>query len=77
MQSKRLRSERQGGRVVEKSRKGDLLIVRFADGEDLVRDLEKLLKEEKIHSGLILGGLGMVKNAGLSFYVGRGERVNV
>lgn len=58
---------------MEKSRKGDLLIIRFADDEDLVRDLEKVLKDEKIHSGIILGGLGMVKNAGLSFYVGRGE----
>lgn len=58
---------------MEKSRKGDVLIVRFADGEDLIKGLENVLKEENISSGLILGGVGMVKNAGLSFYAGRGE----
>lgn len=58
---------------MEKSRKGDLLVIRFADGENLIKGLEAVLTEEKITSGLIVGGVGMIKNAGLSFYVGRGE----
>jgi predicted DNA-binding protein with PD1-like motif len=58
---------------VEKSRKGDVLVVRFSDGEDLLKGLDAVLKEENISSGIVLGGVGMVKNAGLSFYRGRGE----
>ena len=58
---------------MEKSRKGDLLVIRFTDGDNLVKGLEAVLVEEKITSALIVGGLGMVKNAGLSFYVGRGQ----
>ena len=58
---------------MEKSRQDDLLVVRFTDGEDLIGGIEKVLKEEGISSGIILGGDGMVKNAALSFYVGSGE----
>jgi len=58
---------------VEKSRQDNLLVVRFADGEDLIGGIEKVLKEEGIFSGIILGGVGMVKNTALSFYMGRGE----
>jgi predicted DNA-binding protein with PD1-like motif len=58
---------------VEKSRKGDLLVMRFSDGEDLLKEMERALEEEGISSGIILGGVGMVRNAGLSFYKGRGQ----
>jgi len=58
---------------VEKSRKENLLLIRLSDGENLEGSLKKALKEEKIHSGVILGGVGMVRNAALSFYVGKGE----
>jgi predicted DNA-binding protein with PD1-like motif len=58
---------------VEKSRKGGLLMVRLADGENLLSRLEDVLREEGITSGIIIGGVGMVKNAALSFYKGSGE----
>jgi predicted DNA-binding protein with PD1-like motif len=58
---------------VDKSRKGGLLVIRLKDGEDLVGRIGEALKEEGISSGIILGGVGMVKNAALSFYKGRGE----
>ena len=58
---------------MEKSRSGDLLVIRFADGEQLLEGLRKVLTEEGIDSGLILGGVGMVKGAALSFYKGKGE----
>ena len=58
---------------MEKSRKGELLIVRFSDGDDLLKGLEKALTEEGITAGIIIGGVGMVKQAGLSFYKGRGQ----
>lgn len=58
---------------MEKSRKGDLLVLRFSDGDDLLEELEAALRQEGISSGIVLGGVGMVKNAGLSFYRGRGK----
>lgn len=58
---------------MERSRKGDLLMVRLRDGEDLLEGLSAALKEEKVDSGVILGGVGMVRGAALSFYVGNGE----
>jgi predicted DNA-binding protein with PD1-like motif len=58
---------------VEKSRKGDLLMIRLRDGEDLLGGLSEALKEEGISSGVIIGGVGMVRGAAISFYVGKGE----
>lgn len=58
---------------MEKSRKDNVLLVRLSDGEDLERSLKKALEEEKIHSGVVIGGVGMVRNAALSFYVGKGQ----
>ncbi len=66
------RSNREEDRHLEKSRKGDLLVVRLRDGEDLLGGLSAALKEEKIDSGVILGAVGMVRGAALSFYVGNG-----
>ena len=58
---------------MEKSKKGGLLVVRLTNGEDLIGRIGDALREEGISSGIILGGVGMVKNAALSFYKGRGE----
>jgi len=58
---------------VEKSRKGDLLTVRLRDGEDLLEGLGEALKQEGIDSGVIIGGVGMVRGAAISFYAGKGE----
>ncbi len=73
MQLKQLQESKEEGAKVDKSRKGDLLIMRFSDGEDLLAAMRQALIEEKISSGIVLGGVGMVRNAGLSFYKGRGE----
>jgi predicted DNA-binding protein with PD1-like motif len=51
----------------------NLLIVRLSDGDNLLEGLEEALRKEKIDSGIVLGGVGMVRNAALSFYVGKGE----
>ncbi len=58
---------------MEKSRKGDLLTIRLRDGEDLLGGLGEALKEEGIDSGVIIGGVGMIRGAALSFYAGKGE----
>ena len=58
---------------MEKSRKGDLLTVRLRDGEDLLEGLGEALRQEGIDSGVIIGGVGMVRGAAISFYAGKGE----
>ena len=58
---------------MEKSRKESLLLLRLADGEELEESLKRALKEENIHSGVMIGGVGMVRDAALSFYKGKGQ----
>lgn len=70
---KKLLLEKQGGRNVQKKRQGDLLVIRFADGENLIKEMDKALTDEGIASAIVIGGVGMVKNTALSFYKGRGE----
>ena len=58
---------------MEKSRKENLLLVRLSDGDDLEGSLRKALSEENVDSGVVIGGVGMVRDAALSFYVGKGQ----
>lgn len=57
---------------MERLRKADLLILRFTDGEDLLDGMKKALKEEAIEAGVVLGGVGMLKNPQIAFYRGAG-----
>ncbi|MGQ9603616.1 MAG: PPC domain-containing DNA-binding protein [bacterium] len=54
-------------------RQGNLLVVRFADGEDLLESMALLLKKEKVFSGFVIGGVGMLKPVTLGFYKGGGD----
>jgi predicted DNA-binding protein with PD1-like motif len=58
---------------VDGSLKDDVLLVRLSDGDDLEVSLKKVLKENNITAGVFIGGVGMLRNAGLSFYVGKGR----
>lgn len=58
---------------MEKKREGNLLVIRLTDGEDLLAMIRQAVAEEKITSGIVLGGVGMIRNAALSFYAGRGQ----
>ena len=58
---------------METGRQGDFLIMRFSDGEDLLEGMKQALKANEIDAGIVLGGVGMLKNPGLSFYVGGGK----
>ncbi len=58
---------------MEKKREGDLLVIRLSNGEDMLGAMKQALAEEGITSAIVLGGVGMIRNAGLSFYRGRGE----
>ena len=54
-------------------RSGDLLIIRLVHGDDFVESLKEALRGEGVKSGVILGGVGMLRNAKLAFYAGDGE----
>ena len=57
---------------MERLRKADLLVLRFTDGEDLLEGMKKALKDEGIDSGVVLGGVGMLRNPQIAFYKGGG-----
>jgi predicted DNA-binding protein with PD1-like motif len=58
---------------VEKSIRDNLLLVRMSDGDDLEAGIAAAFKENNLTSGVVIGGVGMVRNAALSFYVGKGK----
>ena len=62
-----------GGSILEKTRIGELLVIRLADGEEIVKTVSSTLTEDHITSGIILGGVGMLQGAEISFYVGDGN----
>jgi len=62
-----------GDSKVERMREGDFLVVRLSDGEDLLEVLKQALKDEGVEAGLVLGGVGMLKQPGIAFYKGGGE----
>ena len=58
---------------MERIRDDDFLVVRFTDGEDLMGVLKQALKDERIEAGIVLGGVGMLKEPGIAFYKGAGQ----
>lgn len=58
---------------MEKSKKEGVLLLRLSDGDDLEESLKKALAEENVASGVIIGGVGMIRDAALSFYMGKGQ----
>lgn len=54
-------------------KEGNLITIIFKHGDDFLSQLDKILKKEKITSGVILSGVGMIKNPKLGFYLGKGE----
>ena len=49
-------------------KEGNLIVFRFEDGKDVVESLKRVTKEHKIQSGIILSGIGMLRNFEISFY---------
>jgi predicted DNA-binding protein with PD1-like motif len=57
---------------VDAFREGDLVFARFLDGEDLVEGIKQALKDHGVTSGVVLGGVGMLRKPGLVYYKGNG-----
>ena len=49
-------------------KEGNLIVFKFEDGKDVIESLKRVTKEHKIQSGIILSGIGMLRNFEISFY---------
>jgi predicted DNA-binding protein with PD1-like motif len=50
-------------------REGNFIIAKFVDGE-IIENLKKLCKEEKIDSAFIINGIGMIEDALIGYFDG-------
>ena len=50
------------------AKEGNLIVFRFEDGKDIIESLKRVTKEHKIQSGIILNGIGMLRDFEISFY---------
>jgi len=50
---------------------GANIVLKVDDGEDLFGCLETLIRTEKIHSGILLMGIGMLKDFELGYFNGK------
>jgi predicted DNA-binding protein with PD1-like motif len=46
----------------------NLIVFRFEDGKDVIEGLKRVAKKHQIRSGVILGGIGMLRHFEISFY---------
>jgi len=54
--------------VLSFRKEGNLIVFRFEDGKDVIESLKRVTKEHKIQSGVILSGIGMLRDFEISFY---------
>lgn len=59
-------------------REGDgLIMIRLHQDEDLFEQLEEVCRKCEVETGIFLSGIGMLKQAELSFYVKQGKYATV
>ena len=49
-------------------KEGNLIVFRFEDGKDVIESLKRVAKEHNVNSGIIINGIGMLRNFEISFY---------
>ena len=49
----------------------NLIVVKLDDGEDLFESLDSLIRKHEIGSGLVLSGIGMLRNFVLGYFDGK------
>ena len=62
---------------MEYTQSGDLVLVRLHQGDDLFEKLKQVAEACDIHTGVVLSGIGMLKQAELNFFVKYGEYTSV
>ena len=53
---------------MESVKNGNLIFLRFDNGEDILFELNNFLKRENINSGVFLSGIGMFKNFKIGWF---------
>jgi len=51
----------------------NLILIRLEDGEEVIDSLKNAAKKFEIKSGLIIAGVGMLRNFKLAYYQGKGK----
>ncbi|MCX7943929.1 MAG: DNA-binding protein [Deltaproteobacteria bacterium] len=54
-------------------KRGNLLIIRLFKGEDVIAEIKKALKKANFDNGVILSGIGMLKDVELRVFKGKGK----
>ena len=49
-------------------KEGNLIVFRFEDGKDVIESLKRVTEEHQIRSGVVLSGIGMLRDFEISFY---------
>lgn len=56
---------------MKSSEEESLIVAKLDDGEDLLESLEDLVKKHNIRSGLVVSGIGMLRNFVLGYFNGK------
>lgn len=54
-------------------KKGDILVVRLFRDEDVITSIKEALKKSRFQNGVIVSGIGMLKDVELRVFKGKGE----
>ncbi len=49
-------------------KEGKLVVFRLEDGKDVIESLKRVAKENQVQSGVVLSGIGMLRDFEISFY---------
>ncbi len=59
---------------MDSRRDGNILVIRLDDGEDLFSSIEGVLSANNVTSGIVLTGIGMLKDFEIGYYEGKEYR---
>ncbi|MCI0497783.1 MAG: DUF296 domain-containing protein [Thermoplasmata archaeon] len=59
---------------MESARSGQVIVARLDDGEELLASVEAMASREAAGSALVVSGIGMLRNARLGYWDGKGYR---
>lgn len=58
---------------MQNAQENNFITLRLKDGDDFLSSIREIIKLYKIHSAIILGAIGMLKEIELGFFKGKGK----
>ncbi|MBI2252082.1 MAG: DNA-binding protein [Armatimonadetes bacterium] len=58
---------------MQNAQENNFITLRLKDGDDFLSSIKEIIKLYKIHSAIILGAIGMLKEIELGFFKGKGK----